>query len=206
MSIVAWFHTFEPRLEFMKLLQDLGTGDYYTSCDLAGALDDITREGTMFGFHPHGISGVGFGLNGCFSKKFRELAGLDTRFLIDKVLRSDNPFFKLICDLHGGIDVLTKETFLDNMANNRNFAFVPGGFQDATVASFGLERTAMRKRTGFIKYALEHGYKVTPVYTFGESETYYTFSRLLDFRLWLNQQLGIPAAFLFGLAGLNCRC
>lgn len=198
MSIIAWFYKFEARPDFVKCVQDLGTGSYYESCDLTGALDDIKKEGTLFGFHPHGISCIGFGWNGCFSKKFRELAGLETRFLVDKVLRSDNPFLKVICDLHGGIDVLNKTTIQENMEMNRNIAFVPGGFQDATIASFGKERTSLLKRTGFIKYALEHGYSVTPIYTFGESQSYYTFSSLLDIRLWLNQEIGIPAALSFG--------
>lgn len=199
MSIIAWFYDFEARPDFVKLVQDLGTGSYFTSCELTGALDEIQREHTLFGFHPHGISCVGFGWNGCFSKKFRELAGVETRFLIDKVLRSDNAFLKVICDLHGGFEVLNKTTLQDNMEKNVNIAFVPGGFQDATIAEFGKERTWMRKRTGFIKYALEHGYHVTPVYTFGESQTYYTFPRLLDFRLWLHEQLGITATLVLGL-------
>jgi 2-acylglycerol O-acyltransferase 2 len=198
MSITAWFYNFEARPDFVKLVQDLGTGSYYTSCELTGALDDITREGTLFGFHPSGISCIGFGWNGCFSKQFRELAGLETRFLVDKVLRSDNPFLKLICDLHGGIGVLSKSNLQEEMASMRNIAFVPGGLQDATVASFGKERTCIRKRTTFIKYALEHGYKVTPVYTFGESMAYFTFSSLLDLRLWLSRTFGIQASIVLG--------
>jgi len=198
MSVIAWFYDFEARPDFIKFIQDLGTGSYYQSCELSGALDDIQRERTLFSFHPS-ISCIGFGWNGCWSKKFRELSGLETRFLVDKVLRSDNPFLKVICDLHGGFEVLNKNTLQDNMMKNRNIAFVPGGCQDATIACFGKERSWMKKRTGFIKYALEHGYNVTPVYTFGESESYHTFPRLLEFRLWLHEQLGIPATLVFGL-------
>lgn len=200
MSIMAWFHSFEARADFVKFIQDLGMGNYYESCKLTGALDDISREGTLFGFHPHGVSCIGFGVNGCWSKKFRELAGLDTRFLVDKVSRSDNPFLKVICDLHGGIDILNRKTLEDCMSQKMNVAFVPGGVQEATIASFGKERVWIQKRTGFIKYALEHGYKVTPIYTFGESTSYYTFSSLLDVRLWINEEMGLPAVLVFGLS------
>ena len=34
------------------------------------------------------------------------------------------------------------------------------------------------------RYALQHGYALTPIYTFGESETYATFPYLLKPRLW----------------------
>jgi hypothetical protein len=198
-SIVGWFCKFEPRADFVKLVQDLDFAGYYKSCELTGAFDDISREGTLFGFHP-GAACVGYGWNGCWNKKFRELAGLDTQFLIRKVLRCDNPFFKLICDLHGGFDVLNKTNLQSCMLKNVNVAFVPGGIQDATVASFGKERTVMRKRTGFIKYALEHGYKVTPIYTFGESEAFYTFPWLTDLRLWLTNEVGVSLMCPFGLS------
>jgi len=117
--------------------------------------------------------------------------------MIDKGLREDNVIFKIICDLHGGLDSLTKRNLLGALAAKTNVAFVPGGFQDATLAEFGVHRTAMKKRTGFIKYALQHGCRVHPCYSFGECETHYTSTALLNFRLWLNQ-FGIPAVVIFG--------
>jgi len=86
---------------------------------------------------------------------------------------------------------------MKRMAAGENVAFVPGGFEDATVACFGKDRTAMRKRQGFIKYALQNGYRLHPVYTFGEGNSHYTFTGFLDFRLWLNK-FGIPAVIVFG--------
>ena len=37
-----------------------------------------------------------------------------------------------------------------------------------------------------LRYALQHGYCLTPVYTFGENRTYSAFSGLLRLRLWIN--------------------
>jgi len=53
------------------------------------------------------------------------------------------------------------------------------------------------KRKGFVKYALEHGYRLHPCYTFGESESFFTSSAFLKLRLWLNE-FGIPAVFVYG--------
>ena len=49
-----------------------------------------------------------------------------------------------------------------------------------------------------IKYALQYGYKVTPIYTFGESRTFHTFTPLLALRLKVVRALGLPMCFFFG--------
>lgn len=159
---------------------------------MRGALSDVQDHDSLFGFHPHGILAVGFSFNGCWSEKFRARAGTDTQFLIDGVLRESNPAFKVLADCHGGLDSLSKKVLFKNMGQGRNVAFIPGGFEDATAHTYGTDRTVIKKRTGFIKYALQHGYRVHPVYTFGECNTFYAWSGLLQFRLWLNT-LGIPA-------------
>eukprot|EP00928_Gymnodinium_smaydae_P089163 TRINITY_DN73163_c0_g1_i1.p1 TRINITY_DN73163_c0_g1~~TRINITY_DN73163_c0_g1_i1.p1 ORF type:complete len:363 (-),score=75.81 TRINITY_DN73163_c0_g1_i1:129-1217(-) len=192
---------FSGRLEkqpgFMKAMQDLDFTAYYKGCELRGAVDDIQSSGSLFGFHPHGILAAGFSWNGAWNKRFLNASGSDTKFMIDKGLREDNVFFKIVCDLHGGIESLNKRSINKYLEAQQNVAFIPGGFQDATLQEFGVHRTAMKKRSGFIKYALQHGARVHCVYTFGECDTHYTMSAFLKFRLWLNQ-FGIPAVVIFG--------
>jgi len=48
-----------------------------------------------------------------------------------------------------------------------------------------------------LRYALQHGYCLTPVYTFGENRTYSAFSGLLHLRLWINS-FQVPAVAFFG--------
>jgi len=62
---------------------------------------------------------------------------------------------------------------------------------------YGRERVYLRRRKGIVKYALQHGYALTPVYTFGESRTYYAFPGMLWLRLRITD-LGLPACLLFG--------
>ena len=74
------------------------------------------------------------------------------------------------------------------MSRGRNLAIIPGGFEDATIHCYGRDRTFLKNRKGLVKYALQHtGATSLPVYSFGESETYYTFTALLKQRLLLNQ-------------------
>merc|ERR1719191_1725832 len=58
----------------------------------------------------------------------------------------------------------------------------------------------MKNRKGIIKYALQHGYAVTPIWTFGETDTFHTFTHFLKQRLALNK-FGIPAVAFFGFWG-----
>lgn len=45
-----------------------------------------------------------------------------------------------------------------------------GGFEEAVLAQPGLERLWMGSRGGFVKLALQHGYRLVPVYGFGETD------------------------------------
>ena len=83
------------------------------------------------------------------------------------------------------------------MSRGKNLAIVPGGFEEATLQRYSDESVYLSRRKGFIKIALKHGYAVTPVYTFGESETFHTLTGANAFRLWLNS-FKLPAVIFFG--------
>ena len=55
------------------------------------------------------------------------------------------------------------------MKKGKNVALVPGGFEEATLACKHENRLYIKKRKGFIKYALKHGTTLYPVFTFGEN-------------------------------------
>eukprot|EP00415_Alexandrium_ostenfeldii_P000729 UN0729 len=83
------------------------------------------------------------------------------------------------------------------MSRGESVALIPGGFQDAVKFQYQKERTAIKDRKGFIKYCLQYGYRVHPVYTFGESETYYTFTGLEGLRNWISRY-NIPMVVFLG--------
>mmetsp|Transcript_46630 Transcript_46630/g.107714 ORF Transcript_46630/g.107714 Transcript_46630/m.107714 type:complete len:362 (+) Transcript_46630:87-1172(+) len=197
LSWVTWFTKFSRSPAFMQSVHNVSFAGYFNKLELRGALESIKKEGCLFGFHPHGVLSIGYSCIGVWGKRFHDLAGTETQWLVDKVLREDNPFFKVICELHGRVNTLNKSRLHKLMSARHNVAFVPGGFEDATAMHFKRDITMLSNRTGFIKYALQHGYAVYPIYTFGESSTHYTFTRFLKFRLWLNK-FGIPAVIVFG--------
>ena len=201
MTLVNWGHHFSYSPRFTRFIFRMDMTSYFDEpCELRGAVDTMGTSRTLYMFHPHGITTAGFSCNGIFSKafhertmpperrneawKFREWPG--TIFLLTAGLREPSHFFKIICDLTGRMESSTRHNMKRYMQAGRNLAILPGGFEEATLFEYGLHRVAMKKRKGIIKYALQHGYTLHPIYTFGECRSYVTFTRLKSLRLWLN--------------------
>lgn len=192
---------FAPWEGFYRLITDtLRMQWYHEHVDLRGALDEIKPGRNFFGAHPHGILCSGWGVNCIWNSEFHKRTG-PIGFLIDPNLRTKNAFFRVLCDWYKGenryFEEATKERILEAMQRGDSLSIVPGGFQDATSLEFGKHRTVIKNRKGWVKYCLQYGYRLTPVYTFGEATTYYTWTGGMKFRLWLND-LGIPSPVIFG--------
>lgn len=73
---------------------------------------------------------------------------------------------------------------VQKMKKQESFGIVAGGFNEASQFARNQERVYLRKRKGFIKYALQYGYKVCqPVCTYA----------------YTNAEMGIP-----GYLGKRC--
>ncbi|KAL4100302.1 hypothetical protein PRIC1_008096 [Phytophthora ramorum] len=147
----------------------------------------------MFAFHPHGVLSGGFAFNGAHHMSFLHS---NCRWLV-----AENLFwFPVMRDLLNWMDFscVARSTFHRFMVTGQNVCLIPGGFEEATLYERGKHRVYLKKRFGFIKIALQHGYKVHPAYTFGEEYAYHTFPYLLKFRLKLNE-FKIPGVFFYGL-------
>jgi 2-acylglycerol O-acyltransferase 2 len=71
------------------------------------------------------------------------------------------------------------------MKKGTNIALLPGGFHEAALFTRGKYKVFIKKRTGFIKYALQYGYTIRPTFCFGEEKTYYTCNKMEAFRMFL---------------------
>jgi len=172
---------------------------YYEQCELRGELSQIRKEKTCFAFHPHGALCTGFTVNGTYNPEFHRTGKIN--WLCDFSLRYKNPGFRWLCDATkfevSQVDAADKKTFVRIMESGENIALTPGGFQDAVAFRYGEESTVLKSRKGFIKYCLQYGYRVHPVYTFGESTTYYAFTGLRKLRMKISEY-GIPMIAFFG--------
>lgn len=124
----------------------------------------------------------------------------NVHFLFSSVLYN-TPFFQLLTKLCGIPSPADKGTFQKLMKTKKPMALIPGGFEEATIHCDSAHRVFLKTRMGFVKYALENGYSLTPIYCFGENKTYSNLQGFWKFRLWLND-LGFPAVMPFGTSWL----
>ncbi|CAE8585681.1 unnamed protein product [Polarella glacialis] len=174
---------------------------YHMRSELHGALETVREGKSFFACHPHGILSVGWISNVVWGRQFHKSVGR-CFYLIDPTLRNKGLLAKFFLDAfegpHGGLRDTSSETIQSLMQQGESLCMVPGAYQEATRFSYGKERVALLQRMGFVKYCLRHGYRLHPVYTFGEAETYLTLNGFDEFRLWLNSK-GIPTVAFWGL-------
>lgn len=177
-------------------------GRYHKVSEIGGALSSIQPGNSFFACHPHGILSIGWAANTVWNKQFHHAAGR-CMYLIDSTLRNKGLLARLISDVyegqHGGLRDNSAKTLRQIMSKGESVCMIPGAYQEATMFSFRKERVVLRERMGFVKYCLRFGYRLHPVYTFGESETYRTVGGFEAMRLKLNK-LGIPTVIFWGLS------
>ena len=152
----------------------------------------------MLAFHPHGIFSMSFWLGGVASPQLHA-ANPRVTFLISSFLHRLAPFCFILrwC----GYAPADAATVAGLMRRGRDVALLPGGFEEATIYARGRHRVWLKRRRGFVKFALRHGYALLPVYTFGEERNYANVPGLLRLRLWLNRWQ-IPGVLPWGAPGL----
>jgi hypothetical protein len=178
---------------FADALKLMNPRAYYKQCSLGGSLKSVRDSKTLLSYHPHGMLTIGFSWNGCHAPEFN---GKRIIWLVVDVL-CQAPLFGWVVGWMGNIQGASARNMKQLMAAGTNVALLPGGFEEATIQSFGVESVYIKKRKGFIKYALQYGYRVHPCYTFGECDSFITFTAFKKFRLWLNT-FKLPAVLFIG--------
>lgn len=128
----------------------------------------------MFGYHPHGVWGIG-----CFLNFLTTATGLDELFpgldfrgaTLEFNFRV--PIFRELLLRLGAIAVSAKS--IRNMLGRgpgSAVIIVPGGAAEALDARPGAHELTLKRRNGFFRIALQHGAHLVPVYSFGENELY----------------------------------
>ncbi|EPY89497.1 diacylglycerol O-acyltransferase 2 [Camelus ferus] len=135
----------------------------------------LTTRNYIFGYHPHGIMGLGAFCNFSteateVSKKFPGirpyLATLAGNFRIP-VLREYL--------MSGGICPVNRDTIdylLSKNGSGNAIIIVVGGAAESLSSMPGKNAVTLRNRKGFVKLALRHGADLVPIYSFGENEVY----------------------------------
>ena len=156
-------------------------------------LPSKTNPGIVL-YHPHGMFSWGFANGGAWNSFFYTKGFLG---LVASSLLHAPGFRLLFVKLLGGIDSAEKDSLVGKMKRGESFGLIPGGFHEATISHPGISRVFLKNRKGFVKYALQYGFTLTPVYTFGESSTYWNAPGFWGLRWWLNDRK-LPSILPFG--------
>ncbi|KAI9004391.1 diacylglycerol acyltransferase-domain-containing protein [Hyaloraphidium curvatum] len=165
--------------------------------------------GSLWALHPHGLIPYSFVLNGAA----RFFAGAEKDF-VPGMLRGKGytptgvaepllwylPFIRTFLQLFGCVRPAARESFKALLRERVPFGLLPGGSEEIIILTKGRERIYLKKRKGFIKYSLQHGYTIVPGYAFSESDTYWTPPKplLTKFRLDLLRRTKIIVPLVFG--------
>jgi len=153
-----------------------------------GAPDGTPR---LYAVHPHGIFSLGW------ASLFLHPSLSSVTFCFSPFLYY-SPFFRLYARLVGRPGRADKDYMLKLMRAGQHQALIPGGFEEASITSGGeADRVFIKSRAGFIKYCLQHGVVVCPVYAFGEKSLYGNVQGGWALRFAMNKQ-GLPAVLPTG--------
>ncbi|EPT01116.1 hypothetical protein FOMPIDRAFT_97313 [Fomitopsis schrenkii] len=147
--------------------------DYYPA-SLLKTCDLPADRPYVFGYHPHGIIGMGamctfatesIGFSEVYPGIVPHLLTLASNFRI--------PFYRDIL-LALGICSVSKQSCSNILKGGPGQAItiVVGGAAESLSARPGTADLTLRKRLGFIKVAIQHGADLVPVFSFGENDIY----------------------------------
>ncbi|KAL4249920.1 Diacylglycerol O-acyltransferase [Abortiporus biennis] len=153
---------------FWKYFADYYPSSFLKTCDLP------PDRPYVFGYHPHGIIGMGAictfgteatGFSSAFPGIVPHLLTLTSNFRI--------PFYREVI-LALGICSVSKQSCSNILKGGPGQAItiVVGGAAESLSARPGTADLTLRKRLGFIKIAIQHGADLVPVFSFGENDIY----------------------------------
>ena len=187
------------RLPFWNTLADYFPVRLHKTCDLDPS------GNYLFGYHPHGIIGVGALITFATSATGFDQAfpGLDLR-LLTLAINFYFPFTREVL-MALGINSVTKESVVTNLTRKpvASVAIVVGGAAEALDARPGWAVLTLARRKGFVKRALQTGASIVPVFAFGENDIFDQVDNpdggaLRRFQLWCKQLIGITPPLLYG--------
>ncbi len=155
---------------YFKFVQFFQVYKYYKSYTII-LEEELEENNILLPSHPHGIicnvlsASI---LNG--HEILSKAIIFGTRFV--RFIPLGGLFARII-----GIEGVDSNNFIRRMHQGKNIIFIPGGFECATITDHTKDKVYIKNRKGFIKYALMFGYKVHPIYNFGENRLYYTFKK-----------------------------
>ncbi|ELW71900.1 Diacylglycerol O-acyltransferase 2 [Tupaia chinensis] len=149
--------------------------DPRSSLQLVKTHNLLTTRNYIFGYHPHGIMGLGAFCN--FSTEATEVSKKFPGIRPYLATLAGNFRFPVLREylMSGGICPVNRDTIdylLSKNGSGNAIIIVVGGAAESLSSMPGKNAVTLRNRKGFVKLALRHGADLVPIYSFGENEVY----------------------------------
>ncbi|KIK05706.1 hypothetical protein K443DRAFT_3707 [Laccaria amethystina LaAM-08-1] len=159
-----WFRS----LSFWKYFADYYPASFLKEADLP------PDRPYVFGYHPHGIIGMG-----ALATFATEATGFSAAFpgikphLLTLASNFQMPFYRDIL-MALGVCSVSKQSCSNILKAGPGSAItiVVGGAAESLSAHPGTADLTLKRRLGFIKLAIQHGADLVPVFSFGENDIY----------------------------------
>ncbi|CAD6588447.1 MAG: diacylglycerol O-acyltransferase 1 [Tremellales sp. Tagirdzhanova-0007] len=146
----------------------------YYPCSIVKEADLPPDRPYLFGYHPHGIIGIGaFATFATEATKFSELFPGIKPHLLTLESNFKLPFYRDVLLLLGvcSVSKISCANIL-SLGPGNAIAIVVGGAAESLSAHPGTADLTLKKRFGFIKMAIRAGADLVPVFSFGENDIY----------------------------------
>jgi len=192
------------RLSLFRYFRD------YFPISLIKTADIPTDKTYVFGYHPHGIIGIGaisnFGTEATgFSEKF---PGINLR-LMTLGINFKVPLYREYLLSLGVCDVSRKSCdYILQQGPGNAIMIVVGGAAEALDSRPGSFDLTLAQRKGFVKVALHNGSSLVPVISFGETDLYGQVSnprgsKLRRFQTYMQKAFGFSMPLIQGRGIFN---
>lgn len=176
-----------------------GSMNHAKSCSLNFEDDTCLLTGkdepTIVAAHPHGCFSMGVRCL-CVSPPYREAP--NPPICVVSSLLYYQPFgYFTFNRVNAGGAPSSKASFKNLLKKRKNILLQPGGFEEATTSCPNAPDRVWTSKGGFVKYALQYGYTITPMYVFNEKNGYHNIQGAWKIRLWLSS-FGLPALVFAG--------
>lgn len=147
----------------------------YFPISLIKTADLDPKKNYVFGYHPHGIIGLGaIGNFGSEATGFSEIFPGIVPHLLTLAMNFRFPFMRDIIMSSGvcSVDRESIEHILQKMGPGHSVVIVVGGAAESLDAHPDSLKLTLKDRKGFVKLALRNGASLVPVFSFGENSLY----------------------------------
>jgi hypothetical protein len=152
----------------------------------------------VFAVHPHGTLALNRAIF-CFNKSKRWnkiLPGIETRDLV----ASSAFLIPVIRDVWLWTNCVDASREVAGNVLRKGYSIIvyPGGEAEQLRTQKGREILWLKSRKGFVRLALEEGAHLVPVYVFGETSMYDTYSIGMKWRLWVSHKFRVALVLFTG--------